>query len=114
MRDDMPPGSALIFDLVKRPAGDYGVRLGFVSMALDQYRTEKPFEGPLTPVDYTGCRNGECVMPLPQFESLALTLDAQGLVDGGWDASSRRLKQDPGSEAGLKDPPWTEPQCRGP
>jgi len=53
-------------------------------------------------------------MPLAQFESLALTLDAQGLVDVSWDASSSRLPQDPGSSARLKDPPWTEPQCRGP
>jgi hypothetical protein len=79
-----------------------------------QYRDEKPFDGPLTRVDYTGCPGGECVMPLSQFESLALTLDAQGLVDDSWDASSTHLQQDPGSVADLHDPPWTEPQCRGP
>src|SRR5262249_43430079 len=114
VRDDMPPRAALIFDLVRRPGGDYGVRLGFVSMALGQYRDEKPFDGPLTRVDYTGCPGGECVMPLSQFKSLALTLDAQGLVDDSWDASSTHLQQDPGSVADLHDPPWTEPQCRGP
>jgi 4-phytase/acid phosphatase len=113
MRDDMPPGSALIFDLVKR-GNDYGVHLGFVSMALDQYRNEKSFDGPLAAVHYPGCTERNCVMPLAQFESLALTLDAQGLVDESWDASPSRLPQDPGSSANLKDPPWTEPKCRGP
>lgn len=112
--DDMPPGAALVFDLVKRPDGDYGVRLRLAAMARDQYRAEKPFTGPLKPVEYTGCPGGGCVMPLAQFESLALTLQAQGLVVDGWDASSVRLPQDPGSVAGLYDPTWTEPQCRGP
>jgi 4-phytase/acid phosphatase len=116
VRDDMPPGAALVFDLVKGPAGDYGVRLGFAAMTLDQYRTDTPIAGAirLSPVEYTGCPGGECVMPLAQFESLALTLEAQGLVDDAFDTSSARLPQDPGSSAKLKDPGWTEPQCRGP
>ena len=114
--DDMPPGSALIFDLVRDPRGDYGVRLRFASMAPDQFRTEKPLESAIkfVPVKYTGCPEGGCVTPLAQFESLALTLEAQGFVVDGWDASSSRLPNDPGSSAALKDPKWTEPQCRGP
>jgi hypothetical protein len=85
-------------------------------MALDQFRTEKPVEGAVkfVPVKYAGCQEDGCVMPLAQFESLALTLEGQGLVVDGWDASSLRLPQDPGSSAALKDPKWTEPQCRGP
>jgi hypothetical protein len=116
VRDDMPPGSALIFDLVRSPQGDYGVHLRFVSMALDQFLTERPLEGAIkfVPVKYTGCPEGGCVMPLAQFESLALTLDAQGLVVDGWSASSSRLPQDPVSSAALKDPTWTELQCHGP
>ena len=114
--DDMPPGSALVFDLVRGPAGDYGVRLSFASMTLEQYRTDTRLEGEikLSPVEYTGCPGGGCVMPLAQFESLALTLEAQGLVDDGWDTSPSPLAQDPGSSAKLKDPPWTESQCRRP
>jgi 4-phytase/acid phosphatase len=114
--DDMPPGSALVFDLVRGPAGDYGVRLSFASMTLEQYRTDTPLEGEikLSPVAYTGCPGGGCVMPLAQFESLALTLEAQGLVDDGWDTSPSPLSQDPGSAAKLKDPRWTESQCRAP
>jgi 4-phytase / acid phosphatase len=116
VRDDMPPGSALVFDLMRDADGHYGVRLGFASMTMDQYRTDAPLAGAirLSPVEYTGCPGGGCVMPLAQFESLALTLEAQGLVDDGWDTSPSRLPQDPGSAAKLKDPPWTEPQCRGP
>jgi hypothetical protein len=114
--DDMPPGSALVFDLVRGPEGDYGVRLSFASMTLKQYRTDTPLAGEikLSPVEYTGCPGGGCVMPLAQLESLALTLEAQGLVDDGWDTSPSPLAQDPGSSAKLKDPPWTESQCRAP
>jgi len=112
--DDMPPGSALIFDLVKRKGNEFGVHLGFVSMTPEDYRDEKPFTGPLASVHYSGCDASDCVMPLAQFESLALTLDAQGLVDPAWKDSSKHLSQDPGSAAGLKDPSWTERQCLGP
>jgi Calcineurin-like phosphoesterase len=112
--DDMPPGSALVFDLVRAPGGEYGVRLHFATMALDQFRTEKPIEGGIkfTPVTYTGCSRDGCVMPLAQFESLGLTLEAQGFVDDNWDALPSRLEKDPGSATPLKDPRWTEPQCR--
>src|SRR5262249_50951679 len=110
VRDDMPPGSALVFDLVRGPDGDYGVRLRFAAMALEQYRHEKPIDGgiKLTAVAYTGCPEGGCTMPLAQFESLALTLAAQGLVIDGWDASPAPLPL-----ALLADPPWTGPECRG-
>jgi 4-phytase/acid phosphatase len=113
--DDMPPGSALVFDLVRAPGGEYGVRLHFASMALDQFRTEKPIEGGIkfTPVAYTGCSGDGCVMPLVQFEALGLTLEKQGFVDDDWDAFPSRLEKDPGSSTPLKDPRWTEPQCRG-
>ena len=68
--DDMPPGSALVFDLVRAPDGEYGVRLRFASMTLNQFRTEKPIEGGIkvSPVAYTGCSGDGCVMPLAQFE----------------------------------------------
>jgi hypothetical protein len=108
--DDMPPGAALIFDLVAIGPGDYGVRVGFAAMALEQFRTEQPIEGAIkvTPVLYPGCSRRGCIMPLVQFESLALTLDAQGFVVDGWDASSSPLPL-----ALLKDPNWTDPRCLG-
>src|SRR5262249_50166239 len=110
VRDDMPPGSPLGFDLVRTHQGEYGVRLPFASMSLEQYRHEKPIDGAIkfTAVTYTGCPGGGCVMPLAQFESLALTLAAQGLVVDGWDASSSPLPLAP-----LADPDWTPSECGG-
>ena len=112
MRDDMPPGAALIFDLVKSPAG-FGVRISLAAMAREAYRAEAPFTGPLKPVAFTGCPDGGCIMPLAQLEAVALTLQALGLVVAGWDASSVPLPQDPGSVTKLKDPTWTDAKCRG-
>jgi hypothetical protein len=112
----MPPGSALVFDLVRAPDGEYGVRLRFASMTLNQFRTEKPIEGGIkvSPVAYTGCSGDGCVMPLAQFESLGLTLEAQGFVHDQWDAFPSKLEKDPGSSTALKDPSWTEPLCGTP
>ena len=111
--DDMPPGSALVFDLVKASGGEYGVRL--LSMTFDQFRFDEGIEAgiKIIPVPYTGCSGG-CVMPLAQFESLALTLEAQGFVHEQWDMSASRLNKDPVSSTPLKDPSWAEPRCRGP
>jgi 4-phytase/acid phosphatase len=115
VRDDMPPGSALVFDLVKAANGEYGVRLRFASMTLDQFRTEVRIEGGIkfSAVTYTGCPREGCVMPLVQFESLALTLEAQGFVHDDWSFPSR-LQKDRESSTALKDPSWTGSQCRGP
>jgi hypothetical protein len=113
MRDDMPPGSALIFDLVKAPGDDraYNIRLRFASMARDQFRDEKRFEGPLTSVPYRGCSTGECA--LTNIEPLVDKLDAEGFVVlKDWNASSKPSPQFRGY-ASLADPPWTERQCRG-
>ncbi len=38
--DDMPPGSGLVFDLVRGPDGKYGVRLRFASGPLTAKRLE--------------------------------------------------------------------------
>ena len=116
MPDDMPPGSALVFDLVRAPDGEYGVRLSFASMTLDRLRTEKPFEGGIkfTPVAYTGCSGDGCVMPLAQFESLGSRSKRRALSTTIGTRRRRDWKKDPGSATELKDPRWTEPQCRGP
>jgi 4-phytase/acid phosphatase len=116
--DDMPPGSALIFDLVRGPGSDYEVSLSFASRTLNQFRDGQPFMGPLKPVA-CGPKNDYCVMGLTDLESRVLKLDKDGFVVKDkvvnvWDASSKPSPQDPGSLAKLKDPPWTESQCRGP
>jgi hypothetical protein len=43
------------------------------------------------------------VVPLAQFESLALTLQAQGLVDNDWSYSSEPEKLE-----ALENPEWTK------
>jgi hypothetical protein len=114
MTDDMPPGSALIFDLV-RVASEYLVRLHFVSRTRDQFRDETPFTGSPIRVGFTGppkpvCRpDGECVMRLEDLETQVLT--RMSFVIKPWSASSKPSDQDPGSN--LPDPGWTEKQCGG-
>ena len=111
--DDMPPGSALVFDLLQAESGAYGVRLRFASMRLDQFRRNDRIDKDsihMTPVTYTGCQAGGCVIPLAQFESLALTLQAQGLVDNDWPPYS----SDPPPQMleALENPKWTDAPCR--
>jgi 4-phytase/acid phosphatase len=110
MTDDMPPGSALIFDLV-RVAGNYVVRLRFVSRPLDRFRDETPFTGAPTRVGFAGppapvCGpGGECVMRLEDLETQVLDNMEQFVVKG-WKAWSKPSKQDPGSD--VRDPAWTQ------
>ena len=109
--DDMPPGSALVFDLFRDRSGEYGVRLRFAAMRLDQFRTNHRIDKDsihMTNVTYAGCKAGGCVVPLAQFESLALTLQAQGLVDNDWSYSSEAPKD----LEELENPEWTEARCR--
>jgi 4-phytase / acid phosphatase len=112
--DDMPPGSALIFDLEKVPGDDYLVRLHFASRTLNQFRDETPFVGPPKPV---ACPEGDCIIKLTDLETRVLKLDEHGFVvedkDRRWDASSEPSPQYPGKDS-LHDPSWTEPQCLGP
>ena len=114
--NDMPPGSALVFDLFRAKSGEYGVRLRFAAMTLDQFRRNVRIDENsirMTNVTYAGCRGGWCVVPLAQFESLALTLQAQGLVDNDWPSYSSEPPKDPKDPKileVLEDPPWT--QCK--
>ena len=70
-RDDTPPGSALVFELWKKPAGDYFVRTYYLSQTLEQMR----FAIPLTvkdppvrvPVFIPACSSGDSSCPLDRF-----------------------------------------------
>ncbi len=109
--DDMPPGSALIFDLIGAPDDKYNVRVRFAAMTLEQFRATTRIKGDggvkTTDVTFTGCANAPCALPLEQFESLALTLEALGFVDDAWTPdTSDAVKLDE-----LKDPEWTN--CGG-
>jgi 4-phytase/acid phosphatase len=114
--NDMPPGSALVFDLMPGADGKYLVRLRFASMTLNQFKKEVRLNDGInfTPVEYRFCKttskqcvcNTEgCSAPLEDFESLVL--DNEKFVDFDWKMSSEHLSQDPVSSVGLKDPAWT-------
>ncbi len=82
-------------------------------MRLDQFRRNDRIDKDsihMTPVTYAGCQAGGCVIPLAQFESLALTLQAQGLVDNDWPPYS----SDPPPQMleALENPKWTDAPCR--
>ena len=57
-----------------------------------------------------GCKAGGCVIPLAQFESLALTLQAQAMVHNDWP----RYSSDPPPQMleALANPKWTGARCR--
>jgi hypothetical protein len=80
--DDMPPGSALLFELFHAWSGEYRVRLRFAAMTLAQFRAGKPMAGGVetTPVTFTGCESLGCTAPIEQFESLAQSLEDRGFV----------------------------------
>ena len=107
--DDMPPGSALIFDLVPLQGGEFGVRLRFAAMGIDQFRTNEPIDEKsiaATDVAFAGCAPVGCTASLKWFESLALKLEARkDWVDDKWPPYDSAL-------ADPDNPDWTEPQCR--
>jgi hypothetical protein len=113
--DDMPPGSALVFDLVRAYSGEYGVCLRFASMTLDQFRFDEGIEAgiKIIPVLIRVARaDASCL--LRSSSLLPSRCEAQGFVHEQWDMSASRLYKDPGSSTPLKDPSWTEPRCRRP
>jgi 4-phytase/acid phosphatase len=124
VRDDMPPGSALVFDLIRPADGEYRVRIGFVSMTRDQFRTEERRSDGIKfhPVQYRLCEQDNksisttdgCAARLTEFEKLGLSLlEARKVVYPDWEVSN---DQAPVQEAValLSDPSWTKKECGGP
>jgi 4-phytase / acid phosphatase len=116
--DDMPPGSALIIDLLKTPTG-YGVQLRFASMTVDQFRNNGRISKDsirLMPVTGSLCNSAQCVVPLEQFEGLALKLQAKQLVDRDWRLSNAGLQfptlNDPGDDPKNPNPDWKDAECK--
>lgn len=105
VRDDMPPGGALVFELYR--AGDaYSVRIHFAYETLNQLRHDSPQPGgvELRPVTFPGCEREGCSVPLLQLATLARSLIAKGLVMRDWTNASDA----PVALAPLRDPPWTK------
>jgi 4-phytase / acid phosphatase len=107
--DDMPPGSALHFELFQAPSGEYRVGLRFAAMTLARFRAGNLVKGGVetTAVTFTGCESFGCTAPIEQFESLVQSLEDRGFVDNAWAAPSiLGVVLSP-----LVDPPWTK--CGG-
>jgi 4-phytase/acid phosphatase len=116
--DDMPPGSALIIDLLKTPTG-YGVQLRFASMTVDQFRNNGRISKDsirLMPVTGSLCNSAQCVVPLEQFEGLALKLQAKQIVDRDWRLSNAGLQfptlNDPGDDPKNPNPDWKDAEYK--
>lgn len=109
--DDMPPGSALIFDLFRAGPG-YRVRLRFASMTVPQFRRLAPIEGDggirTSPVVFNGCTmiNGECTAQLENFVATAESLIGDKLVVyPSWIDLGSGI---PAGTAVPADPEWTK------
>jgi 4-phytase / acid phosphatase len=123
VQDDMPPGSALVFDLIRPADGEYRVRIRFVSMTRDQFLTEErrsdginfhPVKYHLCePANQCFCTTDGCAARLTEFEALGLSLLNARKVYPNWEVSN---DQAPVQEAValLRDPSWTKKECGGP
>jgi hypothetical protein len=137
--DDMPPGSALVFDLMP-PGSDksYSVRLRFASMARERFRREDPLNMTnwqndgisFYPVRFGTCWTDKCSCPtegcgvksLTEFETIALDGAKKhgkdkdkDIVAYEWNVSSEPLDSDPFNPSKpdpLHDPAWT--RCDSP
>lgn len=103
--DDMPPGSALLFELLRTPGGSYAVRVRFAFEELAQFRSASPVPGGIAtvPVRLLGCTSDACDVPLSRLADLATRLRQRGFVDARWAAPSDAVVP----LAPLADPSWS-------
>jgi hypothetical protein len=115
--DDMPPGSALVFDLLKQD-GTYSVRVRFATMARERFRNEAPLSASTWKDDGVGLYSvvlGACghqkTCDLSALEKLASDNARRGdrdIVAYAWSISGDPLAQDPRNSSHLYDPKWTK------
>ncbi|MEO9170078.1 MAG: histidine-type phosphatase [Candidatus Baltobacteraceae bacterium] len=104
--DDMPPGGALIFELY-RDAGDTPrVRLAFAHQTLAQMRSGSRITGGelSEPVQFAGCTQSDCSMPLSELAAKSRALVKAGVVRAAWTPPSNEEVDLPP----LVDPAWTK------
>ena len=104
--DDMPPGGALVFELYRRPSGEYRVHLHFVYETLAQFRSARVLPGGVetSRVRMPGCSGRDCDLPLSRLAALAHDLARRGFVRHDWTNASDA----PVDLAPLGDPSWTK------
>lgn len=103
--DDMPPGSALIFELYKSTT-EYRVRARFAYETMDQFHHYKLLDDGVSsvPVKMRGCEGVDCSVPLSRLSALAHSIAGEGLVRKEWTPESADVVQlDP-----LLNPKWTQ------
>jgi len=115
VRDDMPPGSALVFDLLNQN-GAYRVQVRFATMARDRFRKEAPLGDDwlhdgvgLYPVTIGACGGATC--DLSQLEAVASDNARRGgkdIVAYGWTVNDAGAPKDPKNVDGVFDPKWTK------
>jgi 4-phytase/acid phosphatase len=100
--DDMPPSSALIFELYRTPSDSYRVRLRFAYQSLAQLRSNAPLPNgaSVVPVRFAGCRRDDCSIPLGKLASIAHDIARRGFVLKNWT---------PNTDAPLRFPPLADP-----
>lgn len=103
VKDDMPPGSALIFELFKAHDGSYRVRARFAFQTLDQFRSYSyvPAGARTVPVSLKGCNGRNCSVSLEKLASQAHALARRGFVAKPWT---------PQSDASIDLPPLRNPR----
>jgi hypothetical protein len=121
VRDDMPPGSALVFNLLNQN-GTYRVRIGFATMWRDRFLREAPLSKDwsndgvrLYPVkiDYpfkTGaCGQETCdLLALEDLASANAKRGDRDIASYAWTLNGELVPKDPKNVAGLYDPKWTK------
>ncbi len=104
--DDMPPGSALVFELYATAARDYRVRVRFTYESIEQFHHYKLIDGGVAsvPVTMRGCEDSDCSVPLERLSALSRSIEREGLVRKEWtQESSDAVNFDP-----LLNPKWTQ------
>jgi 4-phytase/acid phosphatase len=103
--DDMPPGSALIFELYRTSAGEYRVDLRFASQTLTQFRSNADLANGAhaVPVRFAGCTGTNCSAPLAHLAAIASALASRGFVKRSWTPNTTA----PVREPPLADTSWT-------
>lgn len=107
--DDMPPGSALVFELYRTPQNRYRVRMRFAYQTLAQFRNYAylPNGVQTVPVRMKDCSGKDCSVPLDRLWQIAHAIAQRGLVRKAWTPDSYA----PVQLAPLKNPVWT--RCAG-
>lgn len=104
--DDMPPGSALIFELYKTPSNQYRVRMRFAYETMEQFHHYKLVENGTSsvPVRFAGCEGPDCSVPLERWSALSQKIENERLVQKAWtQESTDAVNLDP-----LVNPKWTQ------